>query len=129
MVLGTEYGCKELSDHMLHTSKIRPVHSNYTLANTVTVGSRNQACLKQPLKYRQNKGLKDQLSLNAGQKYCRMLPFGVLVPGIKPVLIGIHSNIDKTKVLLTNYCLMQAKSIAECSLLEHSAILLTGFKR
>ena len=39
-----------------------------------------------------------------------------------PVLSS-HSKIDKTKVLKTDYCLMQVKSIAEC--LEHSAILLT----
>ena len=42
---------------------------------------------KQSLKIRQNKGLKDRLSLNAGQKYCRMLP---------------------------DFRLMQVKSIAEC---------------
>ena len=35
-----------------------------------------KTCLKGPLKNRQNKGLKDRLSLNAGQKYCRMLPLG-----------------------------------------------------
>ena len=32
-----------------------------------------QTCLKGPLSKRQNIGLQDQLSLNAGQKYCRML--------------------------------------------------------
>ena len=35
----------------------------------------------------------------------------------KSVLSG-HSRIDKTKVLNTNYRLMQVKSIAECSPLE-----------
>ena len=48
--------------------------------------------LKQPLKNRQNKGLKDQLWLNAGKNYCRMLQ-------------GVKSD----------YPLMQIKSIAECS--------------
>ena len=46
---------------------------------------------------------------------------------VKPVLRG-HSKIDKTKVLDTDYCLMMVKSIAECSSLEHSAILLTCIK-
>ena len=32
---------------------------------------------------------------------------------VKPVLSS-HSKIDKTKVLMTDYCLMQVKSIAEC---------------
>ena len=45
---------------------------------------------------------------------------------VKPVLNG-HSKIDKTKVLKTSVILVQAKSIAEC--FEHSAILLTCFKR
>ena len=36
----------------------------------------SKSCLKQTLKNRQNKGLKDCLLLNAGQKYCRMLPLG-----------------------------------------------------
>ena len=36
---------------------------------------------------------------------------------------------DKTKVLKTNGSLMKVESIAECSLSEHSAILLTCIKR
>ena len=47
---------------------------------------------------------------------------------VKPVLRD-HSKIDKTKVLKTDCRLMQVKSIAECSPLEHSAILLTCIKR
>ena len=38
-------------------------------------------------------------------------------------------KIDKTKVLMENGCLMKVESIAECSPLEHSAILLTCIKR
>ena len=34
---------------------------------------------------------------------------------VKPVLSG-HSKIDKTKILKTNGSLMNAESIAECSL-------------
>ena len=33
---------------------------------------------------------------------------------VKPVLNG-HSKIDKTKILMTNGCLMKVESIAECS--------------
>ena len=36
---------------------------------------------------------------------------------------------DKTKVLKTDYGLMQVKSIVECSKGEHYAILLTYIKR
>ena len=35
-------------------------------------------------------------------------------------------KIDDIKVLMDNDSLMEVKSIAECSLLEHSAILLTS---
>ena len=38
-------------------------------------------------------------------------------------------EINKTKVLKTDYRLMQAKSIAECSKGEHSAMILTCIKR
>ena len=34
----------------------------------------SKSCLKQPLSKRPKIGFQDQLSLNAGQKYCRMLP-------------------------------------------------------
>ena len=34
----------------------------------------NETCVKRPLKNRQNKDLYYQLSLNEGQKHCRMLP-------------------------------------------------------
>ena len=47
---------------------------------------------------------------------------------VKPVFSG-HSKIDKTKVAKTNGSLMKVKSIAECSPLEHSAILLTCIKQ
>ena len=50
------------------------------------------------------------------------------VSTVKPVLSG-HSKIYKTKVLLKNGSLMKVESIAECSPLEHSAILLTCIKR
>ena len=45
---------------------------------------------------------------------------------VKPVQKG-HSQKDQKLVFKTNYCLMQGKSIADCSL-EHSAILSTFIK-
>ena len=39
------------------------------------------------------------------------------------------TKIDKTKILMTNGSFMKVESIAECSHLEHSAILLTCIKR
>ena len=53
--------------------------------------------------------------------------FNVLLKTEKPVLSG-HSKLDKTKVFKTNGNLMKVESIAECSLREHSAILLTCIK-
>ena len=47
---------------------------------------------------------------------------------LKPVLSG-HSKIDKKGMLMTDGTLMKIESIAECSPLEHSAILLTCIKR
>ena len=35
----------------------------------------SKICLKGPLKKNTKTGFQDRLSLNAGQKYCRMLPF------------------------------------------------------
>ena len=46
---------------------------------------------------------------------------------VKPVLSG-HSKEDQNLVFKSDYCLMQVKSIAECSPLEHSAIFLTCIK-
>ena len=37
------------------------------------VGEYSKTCVKQPLSKRPKIGFQDQLSLNAGQKYCRML--------------------------------------------------------
>ena len=34
----------------------------------------SKTCLKRPLKKKTKIGFQDQLSLNAGQRYCRMLP-------------------------------------------------------
>ena len=49
----------------------------------------SKTCVKQPLSKRPKIGFQDQLSLNAGQKYCRMLPRG-----------GEHSAIFSTFIKL-----------------------------
>ena len=40
---------------------------------TITVIQYSKTCVKQPLSKRPKIGFQDQLLLNAGQKYCRML--------------------------------------------------------
>ena len=56
-------------------------------------GFYSKACVKQPLSKRQKIDFQDQLSLNAGQKYCRMLQgehFAILSTFIKlPLVIKI----------------------------------------
>ena len=47
---------------------------NSTIRKINIIHVYSTTCLKQPLKKRPKIGLKDRLSLNAGQKYCRMLP-------------------------------------------------------
>ena len=51
----------------------------------------SKPCVKQPLsKYRKLVGFQDQFSLNAGQKYCRMLKGGhsaILLTFIKPPFV------------------------------------------
>ena len=54
----------------------------------------SKTCVKQPLSKRQKIGFQDQLSLNAGQKYCRMLQgehSAILLTCIKlPFVIKIY---------------------------------------
>ena len=42
--------------------------------------SYSKTCVKWPLSKRPKFGFQDQLSLNAGQKYCRMLPLECRMP-------------------------------------------------
>ena len=44
-----------------------------------------------------------------------LMPSLIRAHTVKPVL-SVHSKIDKTKILMTNVCLMQVESIAECSI-------------
>ena len=47
----------------------------YTIVNRIKMENKySNACVKWPLKNRQNKDLNDKWLLNEGQNYCRMLP-------------------------------------------------------
>ena len=71
-----------------------------------------------------NKNIHLTVSLRTPQNRKLML----VVNTVKHVLSS-HSKTDKTKILRTNGSLMKVESNAECSPLEHSAILLTCLKR
>ena len=49
--------------------------SGSTLYSTLINSTYSKTCAKRLLSKRLKIGFQDQLSLNAGQKYCRMLPF------------------------------------------------------
>ena len=70
----------------------------------------SKTCVKQPLSKRQKNGFQDLLSLNAGQKYCRMLQwehsailltFIKLLVVIKTYVLSIFGHF--TQVLLISY--------------------------
>ena len=66
----------------------------------------SKTCVKRPLSKRQQIGFQDQLSLNAGQKYCRMLQgehSAILSPFIKLPFI------NKIFVLSIFECFTQVK--------------------
>ena len=46
--------------------------------NPISTTKYSKTCVKQPLSKRQKIGFQDRLSLNAGQKYCRMLQESIL---------------------------------------------------
>ena len=56
------------------------------------------------------------------------LSYSLFLYTVKPILSD-HSKKTKPKVLTANGSLMKVESIAECSLLEHSAMLLTCIKQ
>ena len=49
------------------------LHLCYLLIRKYEISIYSKTCLKWPLSKRPKIGFQDQLSLNAGQKYCRML--------------------------------------------------------
>ena len=50
----------------------------------------SKTCVKRPLLKRQNIGFQDQLSLNAGQEYCRILLTFIKLPVvIKTIILSI----------------------------------------
>ena len=61
--------------------------------------------------------------LNPSKCVYFVLLYVLIVDTVKPVLSG-HSKIDKTKIFITNGCLMKIKSVAECNTLNlHKAII------
>ena len=46
--------------------------SNYPSSGDINLSNLSFSCVKRPLSKRLKIGFQDQLSLNAGQKYCRM---------------------------------------------------------
>ena len=62
-------------------------------------------CLKQPLKKRTNIGFQERFSLNAGQKYCRMLQESIL-QYFRPSL-SYHLSLIPLSCLFVRGCLRQ----------------------
>ena len=95
--------------------------------NPCLIPSYSKTCVKRPLSKRPKIVFQEQLLLNAGQKYCRMLQgehSAILSTFIKlPFVIKIYVlsifewpfytglNFYQKLVFKTNYCLMQVKSI------------------
>ena len=55
-----------------------PSRSSCKWKNVTPVRSNSETCLKRSLKKKTKNGFQDRLSLNAGQKYCRMLKESIL---------------------------------------------------
>ena len=94
--LGWSLGWSEASpDKETYCSMVFSCFGSYvSVWDNVTYCIYSKICVKRPLKYRQNKYLNDQLSLNAGQKYCRMLQrehSAMLLTCIKRYLVLINN--------------------------------------
>ena len=80
-----------LAPMSLHKGAVSPKPLLFALTYNICLYSKT--CLKRPLSKRPKIGFQDQLSLNAGQKYCRMLQqehSAILLPFIKlPIVIKI----------------------------------------
>ena len=97
------------SDSVLVAVTVKPVLSGHSKKDKTKILMTNGSCLKRPLKNRQRKilmtngsclkrplkkktkiGFQDRLSLNAGQKYCRMEHSAIFLTFIKlPFVIKI----------------------------------------
>ena len=96
--------------------KVYIFHVNWILSNKVRWQiwwKYNQTCLKRPLKNRLNEGLNDRWLLNAGLKYCRMLPRSILQyfwPALsdyqswKSLLLSSFVWPFKTGLTVSTYC-------------------------
>ena len=58
--------------------KLIIIFGGYIVCLSPFNSNNSKTCLKQPLKRRPKIGFQDRLSLNAGQKYCRMLQKSIL---------------------------------------------------
>ena len=72
LILSTK--CHYKTDFSEKVSLYRPVHRILVLIVSV-IYTYSKTCLKRPLSKRQKISFQDQLSLNGGQKYCRMGAF------------------------------------------------------
>ena len=93
---------------------------------TETIHVYSKTCVKRPLSKRRKVGFQDQLSLNAGQKYCRMLQgehSAILLTFIKlPFVIKIIVlSISEwpfctgfTVHIVTNIYMIKMKSLIKC---------------
>ena len=78
----------------------------------------SKTCLKWPLKKRQKIGFSDRLSLNAGQKYCRMLQHSAILSSfiklpfdIKIFVLSILEWLFKTGFTVVGYYFFSSKNL------------------
>ena len=85
------------------------VKAKWPAREILVIGAYSKTCVKLPLSKRPKIGFQDQLSLNAGQKYCRMLPLehsAILSTFIKlPFVIKILFCLFLVAVLHQFYCI------------------------
>ena len=72
------------------------VKNKVCISKTYFSSTVKPTCLKQPLSKRPKIGFQDQLSLNAGRKYCRMLPLYIIFsyPSVLTYVLGAQKNVS-----------------------------------
>ena len=91
-------------------AKRRPLHMGLFLSRSryydpLWICSYSKTCLKRPHKRKTKIGFQDRLSLNAGQKYCRMLQ-GSILQYFRPSL-RYHLSLRSLFCLFLSGCLRQ----------------------
>ena len=98
-VLSTKITCACSSVGYGHSDQTAPTcNQNNKIAICTPIYSKT--CVKQPLSKWQKIGFQDQLSLNAGQKYCRMLQ-GEILQYFRP-LLSYHLTLRSLFCLFLN---------------------------